>query len=228
MIDAHIHVTAELLPYLRDVQCIPNAESPAEYAFLKSAGFSVISAGIHPWKADVTDWSEMEPILREVPVMGEIGLDGEWCSVDMGVQRKVFRRQLELAAELHKPVILHTKGMEREILITIREYPNRYLVHWYDCEQYLEDYIALGCWFTVGPEPANPNVVQLARTVPLDRLLIESDGLEGLAWGQDKEVTAADYLTAMQQHLQAAARLRNMDADTLLTQLHQNLESFLA
>ena len=33
MIDAHIHVTAALLPYLTDVRCIPNADSPTEYDF---------------------------------------------------------------------------------------------------------------------------------------------------------------------------------------------------
>ncbi len=227
MIDAHIHVTADLLPYLWDVRCIPNADSAAEYAYLKSAGFPIISAGIHPWKADVTVWLEMLSILYEAPVIGEIGLDNEWCSVDMDVQRKVFRKQLELAAQLGKPVILHTKGMEREILDTIGHYPNRYLVHWYDCEEWLTEYISLGCWFTIGPETANPNVAHLARTVPLDRLLIESDGLEGIAWGQGTELTANHYPTAMQKHLQTIARLRNMDANALLHQMHQNLDTFI-
>ena len=227
MIDAHIHVTAELLPYPKDIVCIPNANSPKEYALLKSAGFPILSAGIHPWKADVTVWAEMVPILRTVPVIGEIGLDSGWCTVDMDVQREVFRRQLTLAAALGKPVILHTKGMEGEMLDTIREFPNRYLVHWYDCDRWLEEYIALGCWFTVGPELSNPNVTQLARTVPLDRLLIESDGLEGMAWAQGKELSPADYPAAIEHHLQAVARLRGTDADTLLRQMEQTLNAFL-
>lgn len=227
MIDAHIHITAELLPYLKDVRCIPNADSPTEYAFLKSAGFSVISAGIHPWKADTTPWKEMEPILREAPIIGEIGLDSEWCAVDMDVQRRVFQSQLELAARLHKPVILHTKGMEAEILDTIRKYPNRYLVHWYDCGQHLSEYMALGCWFTIGPELSNPNIAHLAKTVPLDRLLIESDGLEGMAWGQGKDLSPADYPDAMEHHLQAVARLRDTDENTLLRQMDGNFACFL-
>ncbi len=228
MIDAHIHVTEELLPYLQNVLCIANADSPEEYALLRSAELPYISAGIHPWKADVTDWSEMLPILQEVPIIGEIGLDSEWCSVDMDLQRRVFRRQLESAARFHKPVILHTKGMEREILDTIQHYPNRYLVHWYDCADYLADYIALGCWFTAGPDVLlNPNVANLARTVPLDRLLIESDGLEGIAWGQRRTATAADYPALMKQQLESVARLRNMDADPLLLQMKHNLDKFI-
>ena len=227
MIDAHIHVAAELLPYLKNIRCIPNADSPAEYAFLQSSGFSHISAGIHPWKADVTHWTEMEQILREASIIGEIGLDSEWCSIDMELQRSVFRKQLALAAHLRKPVILHTKGMEREILDTIRQHPNRYLVHWYDCDQWLREYIDLGCWFTVGPETANPNVAHLARTVPIDRLLMESDGLEGLAWGLGIELTASDYPAAMERHLQAIARLRGTDTASLLQQMQRNLDSFI-
>jgi len=228
MIDAHVHVTAQLLPYLKNVRCIANADSCEEYALLKRGGLPLISAGVHPWKADVTLWAEMEPILREVPVIGEIGLDSEWCSVDMDVQRAVFRRQLELAAELCKPVILHTKGMEREILETIRQYPNRYLVHWYACGDWLQEYIDLGCWFTVGPDVLLDEAVEmLAKAVPLEKLLIESDGLEGIAWGQGRELTAADYPAAMEQHLKTVAQLRDMDADALLRQMQRNLDAFL-
>lgn len=228
MIDGHVHVTAELLPHLRDVRCIANADCKEEYDFLKSSGMPLISAGVHPWKADVTPWADMEPILREVPVIGEIGLDSAWCSVDMDVQRAVFHRQLALAAALQKPVILHTKGMEREILETVRQVPNRYLVHWYACGEWLEEYIDLGCYFTVGPDVGiDQDVEHLARTVPLEKLLIESDGIEGIAWGQNRELTAAEYPAAMQRHLETVAKLRGMDADDLLRQMERNLDTFL-
>ena len=228
MIDGHTHITKELLPYLRNVRCIANADCAAEYAFLKESGLPLISAGVHPWKADVTPWEEMEPLLREVPVIGEIGLDSAWCSVDMDVQRAVFRRQLALAMELGKPVILHTKGMEREIAETIKDYPNRYLVHWYACGEYLQEYIDLGCWFTVGPDVLiDKDVEHLAKTVPTEKLLIESDGIEGIAWGQGCELTTAEYPEAMGQHLESVAQLRNMDAEALLQQMERNLDAFL-
>ena len=228
MIDGHVHVTADLLPCLKNVRCIANADCRAEYTFLKECGLPLISAGVHPWKADVTPWEEMEPILREVPVIGEIGLDSEWCAVDMDVQRDVFRRQLQLAMELKKPVILHTKGMEREILETIRKHPNRYLVHWYACGEHLQAYVDLGCWFTVGPDVGiDQDVEHLARMVPLDRLLIESDGVEGIAWGQTRALCAADYPEAMERHMEAVAQLRGMDAGDLLRQMQRNLDEYL-
>lgn len=221
-------MTAALLPYLRDVRCVANADCKEEYELLKSSGLPLISAGVHPWKADVTPWEEMEPILREVPVIGEIGLDSEWCSVDLDTQQAVFHRQLALAAQLRKPVILHTKGMEREISETIRKYPNRYLIHWYACGEYLREYMDLSCWFTVGPDVLlDESVEHLAKTVSIDKLLIESDGLEGIAWGQSRELTSAEYPLAMERHLETVAQLRGMDATELLRQMESNLDAFL-
>ena len=228
MIDGHIHISEPLLPYLRAVRCIANADSPQEYRFLHNWDFPLISAGIHPWKADVTPWQDMEPILRTAPIIGEIGLDKEWCTVDMNLQRKIFQAQLELAAELKKPVILHTKGMEQEVLHTIEKYPNRYLVHWYSCEEYLTDYISLGCWFTVGPDvQTEPTVNHLARTVPIDRLLMESDGLEAVAWARGREVLAWEYPKVMRRILHEAATLRHMTPEALLLQMEANLTAFL-
>lgn len=230
IIDGHIHVTRELLPYLQGVRCIANADSPEEYRFLKYASVPgmVISAGIHPWKADITSWEEMVPVLTEAAVMGEIGLDSAWCSVDMEVQRLMFRRQLELASVLRTPVVLHTKGMEREILDTIRQYPNRYLVHWYACGDWLREYIDYGCWFTVGPDVAVDQAVEhLAETVPLDRLLIESDGIDGIAWGQGVTLSPAEYPNAMERHLRTVASLRGVRVSALAEQMEHSFEAFL-
>lgn len=230
MIDGHIHVTEELQSYLKESFYLANADCPEEYCFLKEskAPGMVISVGVHPWKADITLWSEMEGILQKAAVIGEIGLDCEWCTVDLEIQRELFCRQLELASTLHKPVILHTKGMEKEILDTILQYPNRYLVHWYSCSEWLKEYIEYGCWFTVGPDVASNQAVEtLARAVPADKLLIESDGLEGISWGQGRDLSAAEYMKAMEEHLQNVAKLRGESKAELLKQMEENLKNFI-
>lgn len=230
MMDGHLHVKKELIPYLEEVSCIANADTKEEYLFLKGQRLPgmVISAGIHPWKADVTTWESMETILKEAKVIGEIGLDNVWCLVNMGIQRKVFHRQLQFAMEHQKPVVLHTKGMEKEILDTIREYPNRYLVHWYSCEEWQEEYIKLGCWFTIGPDLMINNAVkQLCAKVALDKILIESDGLEGICWGQGAELAVNQYMDAMELHLENVAAEKGVEKQILLEQMHQNLKEFL-
>jgi len=231
-IDGHLHVTKELLPILKTncVYCIANSDNLQEYNFLKNADIPemIISAGIHPWKADVTEWKEMEFVLKEAKVIGEIGLDNVWCTVDQEMQRKIFLKQLELAMDLQKPVILHTKGMEKEILEMIRDFPNRYLVHWYSCENYLEEYIKMGCWFTVGPAVLQDRTVEaVARKVLIERLLIESDGLEGISWGQNREIGESDYIEVMEKHLYTVADIRGCKVESLLKQMKRNFIEFI-
>ena len=253
-IDAHLHATEELLPVLERncVLCIVNSDNLYEYEWLRlkrkifdsgnntdtqssyviadkniKIPYLWISAGIHPWKADVTDWEEMEPVLKEVKIIGEIGLDNVWCKVDMEIQRKVFLRQLEIASDLQKPVILHTKGMEKEVLEIIQQFPNRYLVHWYSGENYLEEYIKMGCWFTVGPAVLQDKAVEaVARKVPIERLLIESDGLDGISWGQNREIDVSGYGEVMEEHLRVVAKIRNCESEQLLEQMKRNLKAF--
>lgn len=231
MIDGHIHIDKELVPFLSGVQLIANADCPEEYEYLKSLDLPgmTISAGIHPWKAAETDRSVMEPILREAAVIGEIGMDGKWCEVPHDVQREVFEWQLGLAAELGKPVILHTKCMEGEILEIIKNYPNRYLVHWYDCENWMQEYIDLGCWFTIGQNVSYKSTVkELAENVPAGRILIESDGREGISWCRHmEEVDPSDYEKIMQEHLENTAAVRGVSPEELLEQMNENLRKFI-
>jgi len=100
-------------------------------------------------------------------------------------------------------------------------------VHWYSCAELLREYIDLGCWFTVGPALHDENVRGVAQNVPIDRLLIESDGLEGIAWGQNRVLTAAEYPQAMAEHLTEVAELRGMTPEALLRQMERNFDGFV-
>ena len=57
----------------------------------------------------------MLPLLKQASIIGEIGMDSVWCDVDLEIQKEVFEKQLQLAKEWDKPVILHTKGQEKTI-----------------------------------------------------------------------------------------------------------------
>lgn len=165
--------------------------------------YLIPACGIHPWQADRYSLEDMEPWILRALAVGEIGMDSVWCRISLKVQETIFRQQLELAAKAGKPAILHTKGQEREVASAIRQYPNRYLVHWYSCEEYLEDYLGLDCWFSVGPDVWwNPAVQKVAKTVPVDRLLIETDGLEAVKWAAEE---GRKYLEPGQENLWCAA-----------------------
>ena len=87
-----------------------------------------------------------------------------WTNIPLAHQVKLFRKQLAYAALTDKPVVLHTKGCEREILTFIKEYPNRYLVHWYSSLELQKEYIEAGCYFTIGVDlKINQAMQQLAK-----------------------------------------------------------------
>lgn len=73
------------------------------------------SVGVHPWDAAApVDWGELEAWLRHpaVAAVGECGLDA-LRGPSLAEQERVFRRQVELAERLCKPMVLHVvRAME--------------------------------------------------------------------------------------------------------------------
>ena len=233
--DAHLHIKNDRLVHVlkeAHIECIANAANDEEYHFLKQMQKEykgiTISFGIHPWNSETYTFEQMLPYLNEACIIGEIGMDKVWCDCDLQKQQSLFEQQLAFASNHHKPVILHTKGMEKEILSCIKKYPNTYLVHWYSCDQYLQEYIDYGCYFTIGASVMMDEAVyQVALEVPLQRMLLESDGIDALSWAFDKVMSEEDYVAYLHQHLQLLATLRHVNYDDLLRQLHNNYHRFI-
>ena len=154
----------------------------------------------------------------------------------------MLEKQLQLAAEWKKPVVLHTKDQEREILELIRRYPNTYLVHWYSADHDLDGYLDLNCYFSIGPDVVwNPAVQQVARRVPENRILLETDGMDAVKWAweegekrktqdqkkmqnqQNGSIKVKDSLYATAR---MAAKLRNSLPETLIAQTTDNFFTF--
>lgn len=234
--DGHCHFEgqAELAHWQKEQQmyALINCQSPAEWAF--NAGLvadsprQVLSFGVHPWDSATWQLEEAEPYLRKTAVIGEIGLDSVWTEVPLATQRRAFHAQLDLAQQLQKPVVLHTKGCEEEILGALTARPNRYLIHWYSDARYQKEFIALGCYFTIGVELAtNPAVEQLARQVPLNRLLLETDGLSAIEWAQNRPVTLADYPQVLTTSLKLISQWRDVTPEVLAAQIAKNFRAFI-
>lgn len=234
MIDAHTHVNQ--LTYIHDlvnhsIEAIINVSSYQEYLFLKpyfKYPHLHFSYGIHPWHVNETKWNEFEPLFKDASIIGEIGMDNVWCDTPIEIQKEVFEKQLQKAKQRKLPTILHTKGQEKEVLSMIKKYPNKYLVHWYSCLRYLEDYIKLDCYFTVGPNLDDPAVKQVVESVPLNRLLIESDGLSSIAWvkGKDK-ISFEKYMSTLNDTLIYISLVKNKSIHEVEKMIQDNLHDFL-
>jgi TatD DNase family protein len=166
---------------------LPSYERNLEIA--ESCSLVLPTFGIHPRRAPdyASRLSELSSWIERSPAIGEIGLDLHWVedSSQYPAQRKVFEYLLAAAREQKKIVNLHTKGAEKEVLDLLERYGiARAIVHWYsgplDILRALADY---GAYFTLGVEILTSEEIRhIARAVPLDRILTETDNPGGLKW----------------------------------------------
>lgn len=120
-----------------------------------------------------------EPRLKGV---GEIGLDYYWERVDHDVQKAAFIKQLALARELGKPVIIHSRDANPDCLAVLvdqgfKDYP--VLWHCFGADMALAQTILDNGWHISVPGPVTfrktDDLQAAVARIPLDRLLIETD-----------------------------------------------------
>lgn len=246
--DAHAHIKSEKQAMERILFGIPTmacAGTPEEmeelvyYCGLQGAEKILIpTCGLHPWYSDKWEPEDMFSWMKKVPLIGEIGMDNVWCDVPLEHQRIVLEKQLRFASEIKKPVILHTKGQEKEIARIIAHYSNTYLIHWYSAKEAPTDYLKQDCYFSIGPDVLwNQAVQNVAGIVPENRILIETDGMEAVDWAYEEgkrlgalskeENSPFNPETALFHTLQMTAKLRKCKTEDLLKSVNTNFYRLL-
>ncbi|EAY01470.1 hydrolase of PHP superfamily-related protein [Trichomonas vaginalis G3] len=183
------------------------------------------SIGCHPWDSNIpyNKLFDIKVDYNKKFFVGEIGLDSEWCKIPFDIQKERFIFELEQAKKHKKKCILHTKGMEKEILDIISKYSNDFIVHWYACDNYIEDYIKIGSYFTIGYViKYEKEVRKLAQLAPLDHLLYETDGLEAIEWLTKTKVKFEDMPDIYLEVLNEISKIKNIPIETIHQQLYQN------
>lgn len=141
------------------------------------------SVGLHPEAAaGSTDW--IRPLLGHprVVAVGETGLDYFHAAEDdvRRTQREKFAEQLALAGEKDLPVVVHTRSAESDTLDLMRAHPGVVGVLHCFTESWSMAASALDLGYYVSISGIvtfrnGENVREVARQLPMDRLLIETD-----------------------------------------------------
>ncbi len=232
--DAHLHIKddKELEVFFKSgitgIVSLSSKEEFKRFSSIENENF-LYSFGIHPWTADLMDFNDAIPFLNSAKIIGEIGLDNCWCNTDIDIQKNAFIKQLEYAHINKKSVILHTKGMEKEVLELIKKYDNKYLVHWYSSNQFLEEFINLNCFFTIGPSVLwDEAVINVAKKVPLNRILIETDGLSASKWAYENLNTDKNisYREVLINTIKKIATIKNIGFEDILKNIEKNFYAF--
>jgi TatD DNase family protein len=145
------------------------------------------SAGVHPHEARLaTDetWDELSGLARDrrIVAIGELGLDFHYDHSPREAQRAVFRRQLRLAREVGLPVIVHTREADDETATLLEQEGAGEVGGVIHCftggHELARRALALGFYISFSGIVAFPRaevIQEVARIVPLDRLLVETD-----------------------------------------------------
>ena len=150
----------------------------------KKYDFIYTVIGVHP--IDIAEYDEeiekeLELLAKDskVVAIGEIGLDYHWMTEPKEIQQERFRRQLELAKRLNKPVVIHTRDAMEDTVNILKEYPNiTGVIHCYpgslETAKQLVDRFYLGIGGTLTFKNSK-KIVEVVKNIPLDRIVIETD-----------------------------------------------------
>jgi TatD DNase family protein len=196
VIDTHAHLDAcaesadELVARARDagveriVSVGSGLESCRETLAISRRHDGVFAAlGIHPHQAaepDAESLDELRDLLsdRRAVAVGETGLDHYRDYAPRERQLELFERQLGIAADLGKPVVVHTRDASNETAAALAGFGGTVVLHCFSSPELLPVALERGYYVSFAGNVAYPKAEELreaARNVPRDRLLAETD-----------------------------------------------------
>jgi len=201
-IDSHVHladpafeadvdavITRARAEGARALVCIgesPDAARRAQTIAARYPGVVFHTAGVHPHAASQWDDAKDAEHIRDAVAsgavaVGECGLDYHYDHAPREVQRRVLSAQLELAAQLSRPIVLHTRDAEADTIAMLTEARAAGVIgvlHCFTGTQTLADAGLDAGWYV-----SFSGVITfrkwaddaILRRVPTDRVLVESD-----------------------------------------------------
>ena len=144
------------------------------------------SVGSHPDSASEVNEEVLEEYRKlcklsgKVKAIGEIGLDYYYEDIPRDIQQKAFRMQMALAQELDLPVIVHERDAHNDGLAIVKEFPKvKGVFHCYSGSAEMARQLVNMGWYIgftgVLTFKNARKAVETAASVPLDRIVLETD-----------------------------------------------------
>ncbi|MBE6811395.1 MAG: TatD family deoxyribonuclease [Ruminococcaceae bacterium] len=154
--------------------CLQLAE---DYDYLYAA------CGVHPHEAEQEEekLDALYVLLKHEKCLavGEIGLDYHYDFSPRDTQQRVFERQIQIANELHLPVIVHDRESHEDTMRLLKQYKPAGVVHCFSgSAQMAKEVVKLGMYVGFGGAltfKGAKKPLEAAAVVPKDKLLLETD-----------------------------------------------------
>lgn len=169
--DIHTHKELE---YKNSEICIKNislGESMPDCCF---------SIGIHPWETKNLSISDFEKYFqnKNCVAIGECGLDALFSDATLEKQEDIFRKHLDFARILKKPVVLHIVKSSNQLFHILKEYDDlTYIWHGFTGNASLiKQFERFNIYFSIGHRGVEKK--STCVDIPINRLLCETDDLQ--------------------------------------------------
>ncbi len=142
------------------------------------------AVGVHPQEADAVPPDYIDVLAaflaeEKVVAVGEIGLDYHYDQPPKEVQKEKFEEQVKLAKTLDVPVIIHDRDAHADTLDILKKYRPKGVLHCFSgSTEMASEVVNLGMYVGLGGVVTFKNAknpVMVAKSVPLDRILLETD-----------------------------------------------------
>lgn len=151
--------------------------------FAEKYSFMYAAVGYHPENLENMPSDYLDKLAEmtkhpKVVAIGETGLDYYW-DIPKDLQNKVFEEQLSLSVEIDMPIVVHDREAHGDTFNLLRKYKPKALVHCFSGSvELMHEAVKLGCYISLGGVVTFKNArhsVDVAREIPIDRLLLETD-----------------------------------------------------
>ncbi len=200
LFDTHAHMNDPVFDQDRDalLQSLPGQgvclvmnpgcslhNSRQAIAIAEQYDFVYAGVGTHPDTAeevneDVIDQYRILCRHEKVKAIGEIGLDYYYETIPRDIQKKAFRMQMELARETGLPVIIHERDAHDDGMRIVKEFPDvTGVFHCYSGSAEMARQLVNMGWYIgftgVLTFKNARKAVETAQSIPLERIVIETD-----------------------------------------------------
>lgn len=151
--------------------------------FCENYDFMYGAVGFHPENLENMPDDYLDRLAsllqhRKIVAVGETGLDYHW-DIPKALQNRIFDEQLRLSLDLKMPIIVHDREAHGDTLDYLRKYRPKALVHCFSGSvEMMREVMRYGGYISLGGVVTFKNArhsVEVAREVPIDRLLLETD-----------------------------------------------------
>ena len=165
--------------------CVKLDEFEEMFNMIKNYDNIFASCGVHP--LDITESIDTELLFKfssndKVIAIGETGLDYYYDKLNMSIQQESFRKHIDVAKKIRKPLIIHTRSARKDtidILINEKASDIGGVLHCFtETYEMAKKAIDLGFYISISGIVTFKKAHELqdvVKKIPLDRLLVETD-----------------------------------------------------